>query len=135
MTKAHLGRYAQARFVADAMAQGLTVFQPCADFPDIDCVLVNGRKTFRIQIKAARPGWDQRTKRSAGYFIHLERTRALCRKRQHYAAFAFDLLAVWLHNESNWVFIRERGIRQKKAIRVTPGHGKAALLNNWRIFS
>jgi hypothetical protein len=132
MTKAELGRYAQARFVADAMAQGVIVFAPSADYPCIDLVAMRKRKCYRVQVKAVRKHRGKSSARESGYRVGLMRTRKGSVAKR-YPAGCYDILAVFLKDEDTWVFIPEKSL-PGTMVQVTPGHGRARNVNNWRIF-
>lgn len=129
MSPADLGRYAQARFVLDAVehGRGLRVFVPSADYPAIDLVAIRGKQCFRIQVKGARR--EQHETKSRYSLCMTSRD-----SRPRYQPGDYDILAAWLHEEKSWVFIPEPTLGRLTHLTITAGKGRAAALNNWDIF-
>jgi hypothetical protein len=132
MTGNELGRYAQALFAADALARGLYVFCPIADYPAVDTVVQSKRRVYRVQVKAVRRSKQEVKHHLRGYRINFNKQRAPGRPRQKtYPPRSYDILAVWLHDESTWAFLTEKSIRGRQVISITPGRGRGAQTNNW----
>lgn len=85
------GRATEARFIADAQAQGLIVSRPFVEAPGYDCVVDNGRRLIRVQIKGCTP-------KKGHCVLNVRRHRN--RKPPQ-----FDWMVVWVNGVGRWFFV------------------------------
>jgi hypothetical protein len=118
MNRQDFGRATEARFLLDGHRNGYIVSRPFDSVPGYDAILDNGKRLFRVQVKGARVS----TARSV-YRINTNRHR--CRGPK------FDYVAVWLDNDSRWIFL-PGSVRSKHMVTIT-AHGKHSH-RSWEVF-
>lgn len=120
MSPQDFGRATEARFLMDAHRDGLIVSRPFADAPSYDCIVDNGKRLFRVQIKGARATV---LRNRPTYVLNINR---IGRKRVK-----FDVLAAWLEGESRWVFL-PAAVSRRRQIYITPTGRNAR--RGWEVF-
>ena len=128
-----IGRTAEARFLADCVSRGFTVAFPFGDAKDIDCVVVSGRRCFRVQVKSCARKRQRKTSHAPCYDVELRgggNSRGSVAKR-NYELGAYDIVAIWLAEDGLWAFREAHETRMAQGIRINP---KVAVTNNWEIF-
>ncbi len=124
MTRADLGRAAEARFLLDAHERGLLVSRPFDSLPSYDCIVDNGSRLFRVQVKGSRPSISLSRSGTNVYRINVDRDRT--------RRIRFDVAAVWLSADARWVFLPSK-VARKCAVNLR-ANGRYSR-RGWEVFS
>lgn len=93
---ADLGRFAELQFQLDALRHGLKVYAPVQSYPDVDCIVSRGERTWRVQVKARKAAPNN------GVMTYN------FQKGSHganYNALEFDVLAAFCVDRSVWAML------------------------------
>lgn len=102
---AQLGQWAESKFHLDAIENGLLVFIPAHSYPYVDCVVSNGQRLFRVQVKAAMPSSSHPGGRQTRY-----RFCTGTRSGQHFDKGKFDVLATLAADQLAWAFFESHEV-------------------------
>lgn len=130
MTFAELGRATEARFIMDASQRGLYPARPFSDLPGYDVIVdTPTKKLLRVQVRGARPSRTFSKRGSRGYRVNLTR-------KGRASASNWDVLAVHLEDENQWVFFLWNTIKRKPGTLLSLSRtGKnIAKAKGWEIF-
>lgn len=126
LSRIEFGRAIEARFAFEALRRGLIISQPSGNNPSYDVVVDNGKRLFKVQVK----GVHAVTGKEFG-FGHNRLYRALLwgtgRKRPP----RFDVCAVYLADEDQWVFFGARYRLRRCLVITTEGKNMRV---GWEIF-
>jgi hypothetical protein len=97
------GKIAEMRFNVECAERGWTVSWPSIDNKGYDCIVDNGKRLFKVQIKSSIL---EQVKGNNNPFYKFQVRRGKD-GRDHYTQTCFDILAIYLHPRKTW-YIMER---------------------------
>lgn len=113
-----LGTLYEAAFKYEALNRGLDVCSAEGDYLPYDCVVDNGKKLFRIQVKGT--SYKQPNKKTE--YMVTTAMGAATSKKTHYAKDAYDILVCCVDtgNERFWYLIPKDKIGTRLSIKLFP---------------
>lgn len=131
MTPRHKGAFAEYKFVTEAIRLKLNVLLPAIDGLAYDCVIDNGRKFFKIQVKYGVR--DKRCKDS--YHVKLERqVNKIKKEAKVYKANEVDFYAIYIVSKDLF-YIIPYYVPKLKSLSIRSSNEKLSqYANNWDQF-
>lgn len=126
MTPREQGQIAEIQFTLDATKRGYSVATPWGNQKGWDLILDSGDgNLFRIQVKSVVRKYPP----EGCHRVAIQGSPSSGGKRTHQPS-RYDVLAVYLFDEDNWVFLRSGEVTQKAQIRIRTDARRGA----WDIF-
>lgn len=131
MTPRHKGAFAEFKFITKAISLGLNALLPTVEGQAYDCVIDNGRKFYRVQVKFGVR--DKR--REDSHSVLLERRTGIRKKSfKEYTAEEVDFYAIYIATKDVF-YIVPYYVPTAKSITITNNNNKfSQYLENWDQF-
>jgi hypothetical protein len=113
-----IGTMYEALFKAEALKHGLDISPSEGDYMPYDCIIDNGKKLLRVQIKGT--SFRQRGKTNA--YMVTTAMGAKTSQKTHYAENAYDILACCVNtgDATYWYIIPKNKIGKRLSINLFP---------------
>ena len=110
------GALYEQMFICESLSRGLDVAATIGDYSQYDCIVDNGRKLFRVQVKGTACKQSK-----TGYSITVG-MGARSSEKKHYSDDAWDYLAalVLKNGERFWYIIPRSQIKRQLPIKLFP---------------
>jgi|SRR5210317_1230989 len=122
------GTLYEVMFTQEALSRGLDVCQTEGDYLPYDCIVDNGNKLWRIQVKGTA-----RKNSPKGYNITTAMGAKTSRKN-HYKEDAYDILAALVIGDMDkyWYIIPKQAIGRNLTIKLFPNPSSQAKFEKYR---
>lgn len=128
------GGVGEARFISEAIKNGFSISVPFLGSSSYDCLLDNGKKIFKIQVKTI---FSQKYKNKSGYMLSLHFGSKRNKKYRKYSKLEADVIVGYIEPLDIFYLFPIEEMDKFFGVSLFPNSKRSKynkFINNWSIF-